>query len=228
MRLYWIRHGQMQMRASRALDVALIERVFNQEEQRGLSPRGEREAERVGALLARTGVDALYASPLLRARETAEIATRSLGLPVHIHAEVAELRTGRLAPGSLGARLVERVTKAPVGERAKLAILGPMLVPLYYREWARGRTVGGETPQELSARIDAFVRMLRETHAPGARVAIVAHGYLILTMARTIRRGAADTLRILRSPYIPNGSVTEIVADPGGLRLVRFADSSHL
>jgi probable phosphoglycerate mutase len=51
----------------------------------GLTPLGVRQAERLRVRLATTGeikADALIASPLLRARQTAEVLASTLGLPV--------------------------------------------------------------------------------------------------------------------------------------------------
>ena len=55
--------------------------------QRPLSPKGRRQAERLGALLAgaRSAPDALVSSPKARAAQTAEILGSALGLDVRFH-----------------------------------------------------------------------------------------------------------------------------------------------
>ncbi len=54
------------------------------DEARPLSAKGHRQAERLGAFLVKLGlsVDAVITSPLIRARETADIVAAALGLPV--------------------------------------------------------------------------------------------------------------------------------------------------
>ena len=71
-RQVWIlRHGEAVPHGSRASD-----------DDRELTPRGERQAEAAGAALARLGVEvaACYTSPKVRARDTARLCCRSLGV----------------------------------------------------------------------------------------------------------------------------------------------------
>lgn len=69
--IWLLRHGDAVPHDSRPHD-----------HQRELTPRGERQALDAGDALARLGLefDACYASPLLRASRTAEVACRQLGL----------------------------------------------------------------------------------------------------------------------------------------------------
>ena len=70
-RLWILRHGEAVAHDSRPSD-----------DDRELTPRGERQAEAAGAALARLGVelDACYTSPKVRARDTARLCCRSLGV----------------------------------------------------------------------------------------------------------------------------------------------------
>ena len=71
-RQVWIlRHGEAVPHDSRASD-----------DDRELTPRGERQAEAAGAALARLGLElaACYTSPKVRARDTARVCCRSLGV----------------------------------------------------------------------------------------------------------------------------------------------------
>ena len=63
------------------------------DELRPLTEKGRRQAERVGRLLAAAGFvpDAVLASPLVRARQTAEIVADLLGVPVHLEARLGEM-----------------------------------------------------------------------------------------------------------------------------------------
>ncbi len=60
----------------------------------GLSPKGRAEAAAVAERLAGEQIDAIYASPLDRTRQTAEIIAGRLDLPVGIREDVIELDFG--------------------------------------------------------------------------------------------------------------------------------------
>jgi phosphohistidine phosphatase len=82
------------------------------DELRRLTPDGREVARRLGEELAGQGVDAVLASPLLRARETAEAIADSCG----VDAEVDE----RLAPGASA----ESVLAAIAGRGKTVAVVG--------------------------------------------------------------------------------------------------------
>ncbi len=63
-------------------------------EDPGLTPRGTRQAEAAGAALARRRQDALFASPLQRAQETAAAVGRATGLTPTTADGLAEIRVG--------------------------------------------------------------------------------------------------------------------------------------
>src|SRR5579863_250147 len=60
----------------------------------GLSEKGRAEIAAVAERLAGEGIAALYASPLQRTRETAEIVGERLGLAVALHDDLIELDFG--------------------------------------------------------------------------------------------------------------------------------------
>jgi broad specificity phosphatase PhoE len=228
MRLYWVRHGQMELRASAVSDARQIDRLFNQEREGSLSPLGRREARAVASRLRDERLDAIYASPLLRARETAEVTAEALGMHVEITPAITELRTGRLPEDGLAARYVRAMLRAPLRAELKRAILGGTLIPIYFHAWRRERTVGGETPAMLDARVSTFLAELEARYREDARVALFAHGYLIFTLVRSLARSPRARLALVRRPYIPNGSITEMTLERGRLGLRRYADDRHL
>jgi probable phosphoglycerate mutase len=215
----------MEIRASAVGDFEAINRFFNQEAEGGLSERGRREAAEVADYFRRKPVDAVYASPMTRALQTATYTAEALDLEVGVLDEVRELRTGRLPDSSLAARWLRAVNRAPLlPERAKRLALGATLIPLYYQQWRRGRTEGGESRRELEERIAAAFDRVRRAHADNARVALFAHGYLIFYMSVALVRPPLSRFQALRRPYIPNGSITQMeLPETGPPRLLSYA-----
>src|SRR5574340_79721 len=86
--LYLIRHGDYQIGLEDGKYV-----------DQGLTPLGVAQAERLRDRLAATGEiapDVLIASTLPRARQTAQIISPALGLPIIFDDEVQEMRVGDL------------------------------------------------------------------------------------------------------------------------------------
>ena len=82
-----------------------------------LTDRGWLQAEAVGKRLAATGIDQVYASPMGRARQTAEPTCRLLDLPCHIEPWAHEVQD-------------ERLTDEPYGKPTSVT----MVQNTYYRE----------------------------------------------------------------------------------------------
>ena len=82
-----------------------------------LTERGWLQAEAVGKRLAATGIDQVYASPMGRARQTAEPTCRLLDLPCHIEPWAHEGQD-------------ERLTEEPYGKPTSVT----MVQNTYYRE----------------------------------------------------------------------------------------------
>lgn len=82
-----------------------------------LTERGWLQAEAVGKRLAATGIDQVYASPMGRARQTAEPTCRLLDLPCHIESWAHEVQD-------------ERLTEEPYGKPISVT----MVQNTYYRE----------------------------------------------------------------------------------------------
>jgi len=230
MRLYWIRHGQMDMRASLRADFASINSLFNQESQGALTPRGVREAQAVARHFERNPVDALYSSPLVRAVQTAEATAQALRKPLSVHEGITELRTGKLPEDSGAARFVRRVTQAPLlSTEAKKFILGGALIPLYFQNWRQGRTQGGESPADLQARLTKVFQELGQAHGQSAKIALFAHGYLIFYLSAVLAEPSLLRLTVMPRPYLRNGSITEMeLSQSGKLELVSYAKTGHL
>jgi probable phosphoglycerate mutase len=125
-----------------------------------LSERGRAEAEAAARRLADLDIAAIYASPLERTRETAEIVGRQLSLPVTILDDLAELDFGEWT-----GKTFDEVRKDP---------RWPM--------WATHRSLscipGGETMRDVQRRVVEAIMEMREQH-PDEAVVVVSHGDVI-------------------------------------------------
>lgn len=219
----------MDVRAHHARDVDALNRLFSQDVQGSLTDRGRREAADVARALSGRRVDLLLSSPLLRARETGEVVAAALGRDLEVRDELVELRTGALLPDSRSARFIGALARSPLPEAPKRAVLSAVTVPLYFRAWRSGRTVGGEDAKEFEARVGRVFDDLRGRMRNDDVVALFAHGYLIASLALRLAKTARQRLMIWRRPYIPNGGITEIELSPDGhAEVIAYAEAAHL
>jgi len=126
----------------------------------GLSARGRLEIAAVADRLADEKIEALYASPLQRTRETAEILSERLDLPVEYRDDLLELDFGEWTGLTFDAvRADER-----------------------WRLWSTCRSIatvpGGESMRAVQERAVRAIFELRQTHRDGT-VLIVSHGDVI-------------------------------------------------
>ena len=126
----------------------------------GLTAKGRAEIAAVAARLASEKIEAIYASPLQRTRETAEILAEQLALPVQYREEVIELDFGEWT--GLTADTIRK------DERWQL--------------WSNCRSIasipGGESWRQVQDRTVAALFDLQRTH-PAANVVVVSHGDVI-------------------------------------------------
>ncbi len=83
--IFLLRHG--------ALAADARERFVGQTDL-SLSPEGVRQAEALGQILRTVGIDSIYCSDLLRARQTAEIVVGETGVPVVARRDLREIALG--------------------------------------------------------------------------------------------------------------------------------------
>lgn len=162
-----------------------------------LNDTGREDARRAASVLSRGAHHAVYASPLSRARETAEIIAVELGLGApHLMSGLREREFGE-------------------GEG--------MLVPDYidrYGHW-HAPVPGAETLDEVGMRalaaLDEISREARRRSAPVAEsVIVVAHGGVIRSLIDHVSGGTLPRL----GEVLANGSVHRFESSPGSLRLL--------
>ena len=125
----------------------------------GLHPEGRGQVEATARALGSQPLVAIYASPRVRARESAEILARPRALPVVVEPRLAEIDFGELE----GQRYEDIEQRHPE----------------LYREWmehpTRVRFPGGEGFVDMQRRVLAALHELRRRHA-GEAIALVSHG----------------------------------------------------
>lgn len=184
-RVYLIRHGQALSNlqpppspAPRGLD--------------HLTPLGEKQASKVGEILAGQSVTLVLTSPAGRARESAEkIAAALGGAPVRVEARLRPLDLGSDAAGK------------QLDWAAREA------------EWKGGRDPvppRGESLAQVGQRVMAVVKSLK-TEAAGSSVAIVAHGEVINSFVGEIQGKPAHQRY---PPRLANASLTVVETRPDG------------
>lgn len=165
-----------------------------------LNETGRADARAAAARLRDATHHTIYASPLLRARETAEIIAAELGLD---------------APS-----LVPEIREREFGEGEG------MLVPDYlqkYGDW-HAPVPGAESLEEVGARaLSALHRIAREARRRSAPVAesviVVAHGGVIRSLIDHVSGGTLP----LVGDVLANGSVHRFEVSPGSVRLLEQA-----
>ena len=126
----------------------------------GLTAKGRAEIAAVAARLASEKIEAIYASPLQRTRETAEILAERLALPVQYREDVIELDFGEWT--GLTADTIRK------DERWQL--------------WSNCRSIasipGGESWRQVQDRAVGALFDMQRTH-PAASIVVVSHGDVI-------------------------------------------------
>ena len=149
--LYFVRHGETEWNR--------IKRMQGQWNS-NLNALGQSQADENGRLLAGLGVDAIYCSPLDRTRQTAEIVTRHLDLPVIYDDRLKEWDSGDWS-GHMYADIP--------GE-------WPSEWEAWHADRFHYRVPGGENYPDMFARARPFLEGVLATE--DERIAIISHGMI--------------------------------------------------
>ncbi|HEU4846276.1 MAG TPA: histidine phosphatase family protein [Burkholderiaceae bacterium] len=198
-----IRHGETAWNAARRLqghtDIAL-------------NDEGQRQAEALGRALAGERLDAIIASDLERALQTAHAVASQHGLPVHTDPGLRERCYG-VFEGMLYAEIAERY-------------------PRHYALW-QARDVDAVMPagprpaesfrQFYRRAIDAIAHWAGRH--PGQSIAVVAHGGVLEC---AYREAVGMTLDSPRDFQVKNASVNRFTLADGKLTLASWGEVDHL
>jgi broad specificity phosphatase PhoE len=175
-----------------------------------LNANGIAQARRLAArVAAEESFSAMYASPLARARVTAEIVAQACG--------IAPILDDRLKEQCLGD--FEGLTDAEFAQRFPGALAAWRADPL------RSPLPGQEKRDAFQQRVQAFLDDLRARHSDGTRVAVVTHGGTIGMMLATLI--GLDIGK--RFPFwFDNASLSHVDLSGGRVRLRLLNDTCHL
>jgi probable phosphoglycerate mutase len=164
----------------------------------GLTERGRAEIAAACERLAGETIAALYASPLQRTRESAEIVSERLGLPIEFRDDLIELDFGDWTGTTFDA-----IRADP-----------------RWRSWSQHRSLakipGGETMRSVQFRAVEAVLDIGDRHRDASSV-IVSHGDVIRS-ALVFALGMP--LDFYGRIEVAQGSLSTIRIDEGGIRVV--------
>jgi broad specificity phosphatase PhoE len=194
--LYCVRHGETVANAAG--------RIQGQSDT-CLSPLGQRQSQAVAAALGELPIEAVYASPLRRAVDSAQCVADRLHLGMRVDGRLMEINAGIFQ-----------------------GLSWPQIEARYPREARRWkaqdpdfRIPGGESRRDVMRRAD---EALREIHAAGhTQAIIVAHGGLLSAAFKVLLNIPAE-----RNPFsLENGSISKIAWDRD-VKLLWLNQTHHL
>lgn len=198
-RVIAIRHGETtwnaETRMQGQLDVPLNE-------------VGRRQAGLVAAALADEAIDALYASDLARALQTAEPLARACGRTV-----VADPSLRERCFGVFQGLTFDEVEARWPGDSRRWRHREPDFAP-----------EGAETLRDFAARSVAAATRIAAAH-PGQTIVLVTHGGVLDSLYRAATRVA---LQSPRTWMLGNAGINRLLYTPQGYTLVGWSDTGHL
>ncbi len=199
-RLIAVRHGEtawnVDTRVQGQLDI-------------GLNEVGRRQSVRLAQALVDEQLEALYASDLGRARDTALAVASLTGLPLQLDPRLRERAFGRF----------EGMTYAEIEQR----------FPDASRRWRQrdpdfAPEGGGEALAAFQARAVAAVAAIACRHR-GRHVAVITHGGVLDALYRAAARVALDAPRTW---HLGNAGINRLLHGEAGFTLVGWGDTGHL
>lgn len=198
-----IRHGETAWNAERRLQGHL---------DIALNAQGERQARLLAAALANERLDAIVASDLQRARQTAEALARVHGLPVQQERALRERCYGGFE-GMLYSEIAQRFPREFAAWQAR--DVDAALPDGVNR---------GETFRQFNSRVTGAMLRWARAH-PGKTLALVAHGGVLECAYRAALGLPLETPRDFK---IHNASINRFTVEEGALRLQSWGEVAHL
>lgn len=198
--IYWLRHGQ---------SLGNLERRFLGHTDLPLTDHGRRQAAAAAAYLAERGIDRIYSSDLLRARETAEPLAERLGLPVHVMPALREIHAG-LWEGETFTEILRRWGDDYRLFRSDIGLSAP---------------TGGESAQHAADRVYAAATELALREA-GHTLLVASHAAVTCMFTARVLGLAPAEVKRLRLPS--NASLSVFEHDGASFHLVQYGNDGYL
>ncbi len=205
-RLYLVRHGENTANLTKEFSCRRVDY--------SLTAKGILQARQVAAHFAGQRIDAIYASPLKRAVETADIIAGALRLPVTVLENFREVNVGALEG------------KPSDAEHWKVYFQ-------VFEDWFAGEGTTafpeGENYHTLWERMRSGLRQVL-AHRNGENIIIVGHAGIFTATLKDLCRDI-DVAWLRQQPN-HNGSITEVTVKTGDstleAELVQWASTAHL
>ncbi len=178
--IYLIRHGEI---------INPENTIYSRLPGFHLSERGEKQIENTAEFLLNKNIDEIYASPLERAKESAEIIRKKLAIStIRISEEIIESRTSYQ-----GRRFDE-------------------LDALQSEIFLKPKSPTDETIEQLAQRMLRFIKYIFHTY-PEKHIAAVSHGDPIMALKTLIQYNSYNFTLFKTDHYAQQGEVYEIKSD---------------
>lgn len=159
MKLFFTRHGESQ---------ANLERIIsNRDLPHSLTAKGRAQAAALAEQLATEPLTAIYASPILRAQETAQIIAQRIGAPIYTSDALREFDCGVMEGR---------------GDEAAWAAHHTVVAAWANHDYTQCIS-GGESFTDMQARFVPFVQQLSKAHDQSdTAMLLIGHGSLLMHM----------------------------------------------
>ena len=172
----------------------------------GMTERGRAEIASQAERLAREKIAAIYASPLQRTRETAEIVSARLSLSIEFRDDLLELDFGEWTGATFDAIRADPRWQTWSTQRSLAAI------------------PGGESMRAVQQRIVAAMIELNERHLHET-IVLASHGDVIRA---ALLYALGMPLDFYNRIEIGQGSISTIQIHPGGIRVLAVSERPRL
>jgi probable phosphoglycerate mutase len=173
-----------------------------------LNTTGLKQADQVADALHDEAVDAIYASDLQRAWQTARAIAQTTGAPLNAERGLRERHFGSFE-GQTYAELETRFPEESLRWRRR----DP--------DWA---PPAGESLRAMRERVSSTANRLAQQHL-GGQIVLVAHGGVLDQLYRLATR---QDLQAPRTWVLGNAAINRLLWTPEGFTLVGWSDTQHL
>lgn len=140
-----------------------------------LTKKGKKEVEKAAREAKKKKIDFIFASDILRARQTAEIVGKKLGMKPILDKRLREIGLGVL-------------NGKPISQFGAFLNKGEELSSLeHYKRRFKSAVLGGETYKKVEARLADFIRKVEKKYK-GKNILLVSHQRPLTLLEKTVKK----------------------------------------